>query len=59
VADVHALMRRFHVETRRDAHGYATEHTTFVYLLDPQLHVRRTLLASNNLGEELVNEAVQ
>jgi protein SCO1/2 len=59
VDDVHALMRRFHVETQRDTHGYATEHTTFVYLLDPQLHVRRTLFASNDLSQALLDEAVQ
>lgn len=56
-ADIHALMRRFHVETQRDAHGYATSHTTFVYLLDSRLHVRRTLLASSDLGEQLLDEA--
>jgi cytochrome oxidase Cu insertion factor (SCO1/SenC/PrrC family) len=58
-ADVHALMRRFNVQTQRDAHGYATTHTTFVYILDSQLHVRRTLLASSDLGEQLVQEVTQ
>ena len=57
--DVHALMRRFHVETQRDEHGYATAHTSFVYILDPQLHVRRTLLASSDLGEQLAQEVSQ
>ncbi len=58
-ADVHTLMRRYHVETSRDAHGYATAHTSFVYILDPQLRVRRTLLASSDLGEELAQEVMQ
>ena len=58
-ASVHALMRRYHVETQRDAEGYATEHTTFVYILDPQLHLRRALLASTNLSEQLAQEVTE
>ncbi len=55
-AGVHALMRRFHVGTVRDAHGYATTHTTFVYILNSQLQIQRTLLASNDLAEQLAQE---
>ncbi len=58
-ADVHALMQRFHVETQRDGRGYATSHTTFVYILDSKLQLRRTLLASNTLGEQLPEEVTQ
>jgi protein SCO1 len=56
---VHALMNRYHVQTQRDARGYATTHTTFVYVLDSQLRVRHTLLASNNLGEQLLQEVTE
>ena len=58
-ADVHALMRRYNVQTARDAHGYATSHTSFIYILDTQLHVRRTLLASSDLSEQLFEEVMQ
>lgn len=55
-ANVHALMRRFHVETQRDDRGYATSHTTFVYILDNKLQLQRTLLASNTMSEQLLEE---
>ncbi len=57
--DVHALMKRYNVEAVRDTRGYATSHTSFVYILDAQLHVRRTLLASSDLGEQLYKEVIQ
>ncbi|MBV8637944.1 MAG: SCO family protein [Candidatus Eremiobacteraeota bacterium] len=58
-ADVHALMRRYGVEISRDSHGYATAHTSFIYILNPQLRVRRTLLASGDLAEQLFREVSQ
>lgn len=57
--DVHTLMRRYNVQTQRDAHGYATSHTSFVYVLDANLTVRRTLLASSDLGDQLFKEVSQ
>ena len=53
---VHALMHRFGVRTQRDAHGYATAHTTLVYLLDAHLHLVRTLFASDDLNAGLLEE---
>ncbi|MGZ3497912.1 MAG: SCO family protein [Vulcanimicrobiaceae bacterium] len=54
LADVHAVMRAFNVAPERDARGYADVHTTFVYLLDSHGRLRKTMLASFDLGTQLV-----
>lgn len=54
VADVHAVMQAFNVTTVRGAKGYAEEHTTFVYLFDSHGRLRKTMLASFDLGTQLV-----
>lgn len=56
VRDVHTLMKQFNVRTERDVHGYATAHTTYVYLLDDHLHLKRTLLPSTNFVSQLLQE---
>lgn len=56
--DVHSLMRRYNVETARDERGYATSHTSFIYILDSHLRVRTTLFASSDLGEQLFKEVM-
>ncbi|MGZ3498621.1 MAG: SCO family protein [Vulcanimicrobiaceae bacterium] len=54
VADVHALMRRFGVVTQRGANGYADVHSTMIYFLDAQGRVEKTLLASTDLADQVV-----
>jgi protein SCO1/2 len=54
--DVHTLMKRFDVRTERDVHGYATAHTTYVYILDARLNLKRTLLISGNFVSQLLQE---
>jgi cytochrome oxidase Cu insertion factor (SCO1/SenC/PrrC family) len=54
IDDVHRLMRSFHVAARRDARGYASAHTSFVYVLDDRLHLRRVLLSSSELQAQLL-----
>ena len=56
VRDVHALMKRFNVRTERDARGFASAHTTFVYLLDSQLKLEKTILPSTNFVSEFMQE---
>ncbi len=53
VPNVHRVMREFGVMTRRGRKGYAEEHTTFVYFVDPRGVVRKIILASTNLGAQL------
>lgn len=53
VADVHRVMRDFGVVARRGRKGYAGAHTTFVYFVDSRGVVRKTILASTDLGTQL------
>lgn len=53
VSDVHRVMSEFGVVARRGRKGYADAHTTFVYFVDARGVVRKTILASTNLGAEL------
>ncbi|HEV2260933.1 MAG TPA: SCO family protein [Candidatus Rubrimentiphilum sp.] len=54
VTDVHRVMRGFGVVAQRGRKGYADVHTTFVYLVDARGMLRKTILASSNLGAQLV-----
>ncbi len=56
-ADVHAVMRAFGVVAQRGRDGYADVHTTFVYFIDGRGQLRKTMLASTALGDQLVELA--
>jgi len=51
--DVRALMRSLGVEAEPDAHGIPEEHTSFVYLLDRDVRLKRTLLLSTALTKDI------
>lgn len=53
--NVHAIMSAFGVTTQRGPDGYADMHTTFVYYIDDRGTLRKTLLASTALTEQLVD----
>lgn len=55
-ADVHAVMSAFGVTAERGRKGYADVHTTFVYFIDAKGNLRKTILASTALGEQIVDE---
>jgi protein SCO1/2 len=55
VPDVHAVMQAFRVTANRGGDGYADVHTTFVYLVDKHGIVRTSLLASNDLSQQIVS----
>lgn len=55
-ADVHSIMSAFGVTAERGRKGYADVHTTFVYFIDAQGNLRKTILASTALGEQIVDE---
>jgi len=54
IPDVHAVMRAFRVTSERGGDGYADVHTTFVYLVDKHGLVRTSMLASNELSNQIV-----
>ncbi|HEY8296886.1 MAG TPA: SCO family protein [Candidatus Baltobacteraceae bacterium] len=54
VADVHAIMTQFKVIAERGERGYADVHTTFVYFIDTHGRLRKTIIASTDLGTMLV-----
>ena len=56
VRDVHRVMQGFGVVAQRGRKGYADVHTTFVYFIDSRGSLRKTILASTNLGTQLVAE---
>ncbi|HKU69129.1 MAG TPA: SCO family protein [Candidatus Baltobacteraceae bacterium] len=56
-ADVHAIMSAFGVVAQRGRKGYADVHTTFVYYIDAGGNVRKTILASTALTDQLVEMA--
>ncbi len=53
-ADVHAVMAAFGVVAQRGRKGYADVHTTFVYYIDDRGNLRKTILASTALTDQLV-----
>jgi protein SCO1 len=55
-ADVHAVMAAFGVEAQRGRKGYAEVHTTFVYFIDARGVLRKTVLASTALSEQIVDQ---
>lgn len=56
VRDVHAVMQQFDVVAQRGRNGYADVHSTFVFLIDRSGRVRKAMLASLDLGSQLVDE---
>ncbi len=53
--DVHAIMSAFGVIAERGRDGYADVHTTFVYFIDANGRLRKTILASTALGAQIVD----
>ncbi len=56
VSEVHRVMRMFGVVARQGRKGYADVHTTFVYFVDARGSLRKTMLASSDLGAQVVAE---
>lgn len=54
-ANVHATMRRFGVISVEGKHGEDDRHTTFVYVLNSNGDLVRTMLASSTLNDEIVD----
>lgn len=54
-SDVHAIMSAFGVAAQRGRKGYADVHTTFVYLIDGRGNLRKTVLASTVLTQQIVD----
>lgn len=54
-SDVHAVMSAFGVVAQRGRKGYAEIHTTFVYLIDGRGNLRKTILASTVLTNQIVD----
>lgn len=55
-ADVHSIMSAFGVTAERGKNGYADMHTTFVYFIDARGNLRKTILASTALSDQIVDE---
>lgn len=55
-ANVHSVMAAFGVTAERGRKGYADVHTTFVYFIDASGKLRKTILASTALSEQIVHE---
>jgi protein SCO1/2 len=55
VRDVRAAMNRFGVIAETGKDGYREAHTTFVYVLDAKGRLTRTMLASMNLADDVVD----
>lgn len=53
-ADVHAVMSAFGVVAQRGRNGYADVHTTFIYFIDATGKLRKTMLASTALSDQIV-----
>ncbi len=56
VADVRRVMQAFGVVAHRGRKGYADVHSTFVYFIDARGSLWKTILASTDLGTQLVAE---
>jgi cytochrome oxidase Cu insertion factor (SCO1/SenC/PrrC family) len=54
-ADVRALMQSLGVEAEPDEHGVPEAHTSFVYVLDRNARLKRTLLLSTALTQDVEN----
>ena len=52
-ADVYRLMRSFGVVEEIDAHGIPEEHTSFVYLIDRDVRLKRTIPLSTALTHDI------
>jgi cytochrome oxidase Cu insertion factor (SCO1/SenC/PrrC family) len=52
-ADVFRLMRSFGVVEELDAHGIPEEHTSFVYVLDRDVRLKRTIPLSTALTKDI------
>jgi protein SCO1/2 len=57
VADVDAVMRAFGVVAVTGKDGYREEHSTFVYVLDRRGRLVKTMLASSDLRDDVVDAA--
>jgi protein SCO1 len=57
VHNVDTVMRAFGVVSKKGRDGYREEHTTFVYFFNPDGTLAKTMLASSNLSDSIV-EAV-
>jgi protein SCO1/2 len=55
--NVHSVMSAFGVVAQRGRKGYAEVHTTFVYYIDARGNLRKTMLASTALTDQLVELA--
>ena len=53
-ANVHSVMAAFGVTAERGRKGYADVHTTFVYFIDARGNLRKTILASTALSDQIV-----
>ncbi len=51
--DIHQLMRSLGVAAEPDAHGIPETHTSFVYVLDRDVRLKRTLLLSTALTHDI------
>lgn len=54
--DVHQIMRAFSVVSIQGKRGYRDQHTTFVYFFDKSGQFVKTMLASTNLSDAIVDE---
>jgi protein SCO1/2 len=57
-ANVHAVMSAFGVLAQRGRKGYADVHTTFVYFVDANGRLSKTVLASSVLTDQIVQAAL-
>lgn len=57
VPAVHGIMALFGVVAQQGTDGYAEMHSTFVYFVDRNGRLRETILASTNLGAQIVERA--
>jgi protein SCO1 len=55
-SDVHRIMRAFGVVSTEGKRGYADHHTTFVYVFDKSGDFVKTMLASTDLSDAIVDE---
>lgn len=54
-SDVHEIMRAFGVVSIQGERGYRDQHTTFVYLFDKSGDFVKTMLASTDLSDAIVD----
>lgn len=56
-ADVDEILNAFAVVAKPGKSGYREAHTTFVYVFDARGTLTKTMLASNNLSDDILAEA--